>query len=725
MKIIIVGGGIGGLTTALALIHQGIDVIVLERSSAMTEVGAGIQIAANGTIVLRELGLEPALADIATVPLRYDYRDLATGRLLYLAPLGQEAAARYGAVMYNVHRADLIKMLYEALPPGVVKLNAECSAIRQDAEGVEVTLRSGERVRGDALVGSDGIHSVVRQSLRGPEEKQFANILMWRALIPGAKLEGLNLPVAGNNWFGLRRSVISYWVRPDLYSVLAAVPATEVQRESWTESGDIAEMLKSFEGSEPTVQRILESVDTAFITGMYYRDPITRWTNGRMTLLGDAAHAMVPYLAQGACQAIEDAWVLAVCLKRHGKADIAGALTEYEMRRQPRTTRIQAGARFSVKMAHEPDEEAVRTRNGRWKGMQRIDPLAETSWAFAWGHDILKAAEQPVGDVVGLSAAREGKRMQRPESQRAFDLWKSAITSEDVARGHPGQRAAYDRFLQTNFPAPDALRIADAELHGVKAFRVTDPRVDGGVHSTTVLHFHGGGYVLGSAKSSTEYAGRLSKTFNGHCYTVDYRLAPEHPYPAAFDDAMEAYRGILATGASPSRLFLSGESSGAGLALALAMVLRRAGLPSPAGVLAICPFTDLTLSGQSVKANSGDDPAAHRDSLTLLAASYFQGHEPTDPLVSPLFGDVSSLPPIFLAAVRGEVLESDTTRFAEKAKAAAVDTVLEMVDDSVHVFTLFPFLPETTQVLGKVARWADRVQQPPKQAADLQHAGGN
>ena len=715
MKIIIVGGGIGGLTTALALRHQGIEAIVLERAAQMTEVGAGVQIAANGTIVLRKLGLEPALAAIATVPSRYDYRDLATGRLLYLAPLGQEAAARYGAVMYNVHRADLIQLLYEALPPETVKLNAECVSIKQDAEGAVVELRSGETIRGDAVIGADGIHSAVRHALRGPEEKQFANILMWRALIPSRKLEGLDLPVAGNNWFGLQRSMVSYWVRKDLYSILAAVPATEVRRESWTESGDVGELLDSFRGCEPTVQKMLEAVDSSFITGMYYRDPIETWTDGRITLLGDAAHAMVPYLAQGACQSIEDAWALAVCLRRHGDDDIHGALTEYERRRQPRTTRIQAGARFAVKMAHEPDEESVRARNGRWKGMQRIDPLAETSWAFAWGHDILAAVEEPVGNVIGLSSSREGKRMLRPASQRAFDLWKSAINSEDIARGIPGQRAAYERFLLTNFPAPATLRIQPVELNGARTLRVTAQGVVAGDESRTVLHFHGGAYALGSAASSTEYAGRLSGALQADCYTVDYRLAPEHPYPAAIDDAFEAYRGILARGVNPATLFLSGESAGGGLVLALASALRRAGLPLPAGVIAICPFTDLTLSGASVQAFSGDDPASHRDSLTALAASYFQGHEPTDPMVSPLFGDLAGLPPLFLSAVAGEVLESDTTRFADRATAAGVDVTLEMVEDSVHVFTLFPFLPEAVQTLGDLGKWAQRVG-PPRHA---------
>ncbi|MGA9914483.1 MAG: alpha/beta hydrolase fold domain-containing protein [Paraburkholderia sp.] len=708
MKVIVVGGGIGGLTTALALLRHGIEPIVLERAPQLTEVGAGIQIAANGTIVLRELGLEPALASIATVPAGFDYIELSTGRRLYYAPLGEEAAARYGALLYNVHRADLIELLAKALPPNVIRLGAQCASVLQDDDGAYVTLQDGEVIRGDAVIGADGIHSAVRTALRGPEEKQFANILMWRALIPADRLRGLNLPVAGNNWFGIGRNIVSYWVRPDLYSVLASVPATEVSRESWTQAGDVAQLRRAFEGSEPTVQKMLEAVDSTFITGMYHRDPIEHWATGRIALLGDAAHAMVPYLAQGACQSIEDAWVLATCLKNHGTAGVQDALLEYERRRQPRTTRIQAGARFVVDWAHEPDEARVRQRNGRLKGLSRIDPLAEASWSFAWGHDILAAVKLPPGEVVGLSAAREGKRMARPESQRAFDLWKGVFKPDDIARGDRGQRAAYERFLLEQFPVPASTEVTEVDLDGVSALRVV---AAGAGQKATVLHFHGGGYVLGSAKSSVEYASRLSHALNGPCYTVDYRLAPEHPYPAAFDDAFSAYRGLLAAGVDPSTVFLSGESSGGGLALALAAALRRAGLPLPGGVIAICPLTDLTLSGPSVKANSGDDPAANRETLSNLVASYFQGHEPTDPMVSPLFADLADLPPVFLSAVEGEVLESDTTRFAERAKAAGANVQLKMVADSVHVFTLFPFLPETAETLEEIGWWSRQLLQ--------------
>jgi salicylate hydroxylase len=239
----------------------------------------------------------------------------------------------------------------------------------------------------------------------------------------------------------------------------------------------------------------------------------------------------------------------------------------------------------------------------------------------------------------------------------------------------------------------------------VKAWRVA---ADGAARGNVVLHFHGGGYLIGSAKGSLEYASRLAAAVGDACYTVDYRLAPEHPYPAAIDDAVSAYRALIARGIPASSILLSGESAGGGLAVALALALRTAGDPLPAGILAVAPFTDLTLSGPSVRAFNGDDPAANRDLLTFMGASYFQGHEPTDPLVSPLFGDLTGLPPLFVTATQGEVLLNDATRLAERAEKAGVDVTLRLVEDSVHVYTIFPFLPETRTTMDEVANWAQR-----------------
>ena len=198
----------------------------------------------------------------------------------------------------------------------------------------------------------------------------------------------------------------------------------------------------------------------------------------------------------------------------------------------------------------------------------------------------MKAVEGPPGEVLNVTGLREGKRLQRPEGQRAFDLWKYAFRPEDVARGHDGLREAYDRFLTTNFPLPDNVEAVEDELGDVRAFRVA---ASDAARGNVVLHFHGGGYLIGSAKGSLEYASRLAAAVDGACYTVDYRLAPEHPYPAAIDDAISAYRALLARGIPASSILLSGESAGGGLAVALALALRTAGDPLPAGILAVAP----------------------------------------------------------------------------------------------------------------------------------------
>ena len=468
MHVLIVGAGIAGLTAAIALRHKGIDATIIEQAPRLSEIGAGIQIASNGSVVLRELGLEQAVAAKSVIPKSFDMRDIRNGKLLYVSPLGEEGAQRWGAPLYNIHRADLIEILADALPSESVRLGVHCTGFTQDDNGVTVHVEDGDDLHGHVLIAADGIHSVIRKQLFGEDDVHFSNILMWRALIPAEKLEGIDLDERGNYWFGPGRTLITYWIRPkNLYSILASVPSGEVHRESWTESGDIEELRASFADLEPRAQAMMDQIDTAFLTGMFYRDPIDRWTDRRVTLMGDAAHPMVPFLAQGACQGIEDAWVLATMLEHYGEDNLETALEEYEQRRRPRTTRVQSGARAMVKLVHESEPERIKARNGRWKGMQHIDPMTEATWAFVWDYNVLEEVKRPAGEVQGLSATREDKKMERPESQRAFDMWKSAFTAEDVARGHDGMREGYDRFLTTHFPAPDDLSVENAELGGV------------------------------------------------------------------------------------------------------------------------------------------------------------------------------------------------------------------------------------------------------------------
>lgn len=713
MKVIIVGAGIGGLVTALALVKNGVDVVLLEQAPQLKEIGAGIQIGANGVHVLRKLGLEAELARAGIAPLSWDLLDYASGRMIFSTPLGERAEQHYGAPLYNVHRADLIKLLVNALPAGVLQTGRKGVGLGQDAGGAWVDLETGERLVADLVVGADGIHSAMRERLWGRDEMQYADILMWRALIPASRLTHVDLPRRGNYWIGPGRTIISYWVREDLYSVLASVPDSEVKRESWTESGDIEELHRSFADGESRVLATLNEIDTAFITGMYYRNPLPRWTNGRITLLGDAAHPMVPFLAQGACQAIEDAWALATRLERCGGA-VSDALESYEAMRRPRTTRMQSGARAMVKLVHEDDPGRIEMRNGRWKGMTRIDPMAETTWGFAWKYDVTEAVDQPPGDVQGLSGASEGFSLERPESQRALQCWKTFVQPEDAAQGYHGLRVAYERLLRRTLAAnaPSSARLGDL---GGAPVRSVGP--SGRPDRPVVLHFHGGGYVVGSAEGADDYAERLADAVQGECISVDYRLAPENPYPAALDDAMAAYRGLLERGVASSRVILSGESSGAGLAIALAMLIRSAELPRPAGIVAVCPLVDLTLSSPSLALRAGEDPAANRDTLAYLAASYFQAHEPRDPLVSPVFGDFKGLPPLFITAAANEALSDDARRLAKGAEASGCPVTSLWVNDSVHVYPIFDFLPETRQFLSSVSAWTtDLLAQPARRA---------
>ncbi len=624
-----IGAGIAGLTAAIALIRKGIDVTLLEQADGFREIGAGIQIASNGALVLRELGLETKLARLGVVPLSYDTREFETGRLLFRAPLGEDAARRYGALLYNVHRADLIDLLVNALPPGVVRLGAQCIDIGQSDAKAWVKLQSGETLEADVLIGADGIHSAVRKRLHGEEPTHFAGLLMWRALVPAERLTSVDLEERGNYWVGPGRTVISYWVRPKNSTAFlrpspttrcganpgpkAATSRTSAVRLPVPSRGCRACSIRCRPVSSPGCITAIRSTAGPMAVFRCWETPPIRWCRSSRKAL---------------CQGMEDAWTLATLLAR-GDNDVPAALLAYQCCRAPRTTRIQSGARAMVKLVHEHDVQRIRVRNGRWKGMSRIDPLAETTWGFAWDYDVLSAVNQSAGEVLGVSATREGFQLARPESRRAFDLWKHALTPEDAAQGYDGMRRGYERFLASNFPLDPSLNETNVDVGGVPAIRLALPASETARSTSrsgpTVLHFHGGGYVLGSAASSREFAGRLARAVGAACLTVDYRLAPEHAYPAALDDALDAYRGLLATGVDPRHVLLSGESSGGGLALALAMALRAAGDPLPAGIIAICPFADLTLSGASVRRFNGNDPAANRDGLTFLAASYFQG----------------------------------------------------------------------------------------------------
>lgn len=695
MKVIIVGGGIGGAAAALSLLHEGIEVELYERTGEISEIGAGLQIAANASRILRRLGLGEALERVGVPARRVSMCDLRTDRELHVTPLGKAGAARYGDAFYQVHRPDLLAMLANALPRGVVHLNERATGYRQDGSGVTVEFESGHTARGDVLIGADGIHSTVRRQLLGEQALEFARLVAWRSLIPAERVAHLGLEPDCHVWWGPDRSAVVYWVRAmELLNFVGIVPSEEARSESWTARGEVAALRRSYAGCTPRLQQIVERIDEPFVTGYYYRYPLTRWTGGRVTLLGDSAHPMHPFLAQGACQSIEDAAVLAGVLARRGGTDPAGALQEYQEHRLGRTARVQTVARTHERMWHMRDLAEMARRNRQLRSTMEIDPPAETIWGWIFRYDAFAASRQP--PVAPESC------MQRPESRRAFRMWANMLTPADLDRGHHGTRDAYDRFLRENFPAPDDARLEHGDAGGVPCLRV---RAAGSAASPVLLHLHGGGYVTGSAAASAGFAARLSAACGGVCVAVDYRRAPEHPYPAAIEDAVAAYRSLLEQGIDPASIALTGESAGGGLALAATLRLRDLGLPLPAATVAICPMADLAVTGASVDRAEGRDPVCTRAFLTQMAAAYLQTHDPREPYASPVYARWHGLPPLLVQAAENEALLSDAERVVAAARRDGTAAELQTWPDSVHVFPIFDFLPEAREAVANVGRF--------------------
>lgn len=704
MRVIIVGAGIGGLTTALSCLRLGMQVTLLEQAKELREIGAGVQISSNGAVVLRELGLAEEAERVAVKPITFRVLSFETGDVISDMPLGKEAEERYGAPFYQFHRADLLGILRSNLPADVLRLDSRVEDFTQDENGVTVVLANGQKISGDVLIGADGIHSVVRPRLVGDGPTTFSGKLVWRALISADRLTDLDFKERFYGWAGLDRMVWAYWVRPgEIFNFGGVVPSNEVRREGWSQTGELDELRASFAGANPRLASLIDRIDEAFITGLYDRDPLPTWTSGRATLLGDAAHAMLPYLAQGATQSIEDGFVLAACLGRHGARDIPKALAAFELKRRPRTTKVQTVARATHIFWTEGDTVQVKARNGRMRGLAQIDPLATTIWKWLYAYNPVEAAK-----TDAVTPDKRGVRSVYPEDgeeqKLAWNMWHDLFTAEEEAGGISGLRRGYDRFF-SQFGVSQTTAIEQIKIGNASALWVK-PDVD--ATSKVVLHLHGGGFAFGSAKCSTEYCERLAKAVNGQCLALEYRLAPENPYPAAVEDAVEAYQWLLNEGYRASNIFLSGESAGAGLAVATAIALRNEGIPQPAGILLLSPFVDCSLSSPSIDATA-KDPIIDRDILTYMATSYFQSHSPTDPLISPVYADLGGLAPLLIQAGKKEVLVDDAIRLAERAKSADVDVVLSLYQERLHIFSLYPFLPSAKAALTEITDFAARV----------------
>jgi salicylate hydroxylase len=330
-QIIIAGAGIAGLCAALVLRKHGVDVGVIEQAAELTEIGAGIQISANGMRVLRWLGLEDAMRAEACNPRFFRAVDWRDGHELHTIAYREEH--------YQIHRADLLNVLKAPLPAGVVRLNERVTGVTQSATGVSVETDRGT-YEADALIGADGIHSTVRKILFGGDQPRFAGQICWRFVVDSDRLAALPEPLT---WHGPNGHVVMYPVSAGRrVNVVAYVESEHWFEESWHLRATQDEVHAAYPGWDPAIHELIDKTELVNKWAMFAREPLPRWTEGRVTLMGDAAHPMLPFLAQGAVMAIEDSYALGTLL---AKLPAPVALQTYETLRLPRATAVQRAAR--------------------------------------------------------------------------------------------------------------------------------------------------------------------------------------------------------------------------------------------------------------------------------------------------------------------------------------------------------------------------------------------
>ncbi len=361
--ILIAGGGIGGFAAALALSQKGRPVHILEQAAEFGEVGAGIQIGPNGVHVMRFLGVEDALARDAGMPTVYHARDGLTGRTLYKTPRNPEFAQMYGAPYYQVHRADLLETLRSTVDPEKVYLGQKAVKVEQQGDRVVIETAKGDRFEAGAVIGADGIHSAVRRTLFGEDAPRYTGIVIYRLTAPIEKLKPQFKDIGSSTFHGPHGHVTTYPISGgSQINFAGAWEIEEWQEESWSLECSKDEVHEAYKGWFQDIHDLIDATDRINKWALFDRDPLPAWTQGRCTLLGDAAHPMLPFLAQGACQAIEDGYVAAALLASSA-GDWEEALNEYERVRLPRTSRVQLGARARVVSMHEPSALGRIVRN--------------------------------------------------------------------------------------------------------------------------------------------------------------------------------------------------------------------------------------------------------------------------------------------------------------------------------------------------------------------------
>lgn len=350
LSVAVIGAGIGGLATAAALRRVGIEVTVYEQARHFARIGAGIQIGCNAVKVLRAFGLEPSLRAAAFYPRSWNNKNFDTGEVRFDMILGRTAEERYGAPYLLGHRGDLHSALLGILPDGVLRLDHRLRSLeRRGDRSIRLDFANGVSVHTDAVVGADGVHSIIKDMLFGKEQPNFTGRVAYRTVYPANLLNGYLIDDC-TKWWGPDRHIVIYYVKSDRSEIyfVTSQPEPDFTIELWSSTGDVNEVRAAFADFHPQVRSVLASCPAVHKWALIDRDPLPRWSEGNVTLLGDACHPMTPYMAQGAAMAIEDAAVLSRCLAGVDRSGVAEAFRRFESSRKPRTSLVQLSSRTNT-----------------------------------------------------------------------------------------------------------------------------------------------------------------------------------------------------------------------------------------------------------------------------------------------------------------------------------------------------------------------------------------
>ncbi len=359
LSIGIVGAGIGGLAVAAALRKVWFDATVYEQADAFTRVGAGIQQSPNAVKVHRWLGIEDRMREAGFAPESSLNRDGMSGKITNDYPLGREVEQRYGAPFLTLHRGDLHEALVSIQPAQSIQLGKKLTHIEAHGQRVRLSFADGSAAEHDAVIGADGVHSIVRDHVAGATPARYTGRVAYRATFPASLLGGADIGMSRTKWWGKDRHIVIYYItrdRDEVYFTASQPEKAEwTTRESWSTKGDIKDVREAFFTFRSDVQRVLSAAPEVHKWGIYERDPLPSWSKGRVVLLGDACHPMTPYMASGAAMALEDAVVLARCLEDCDTLD--AAFRTYEATRKPRTSMVQAGSSANTWMRTETNPD--------------------------------------------------------------------------------------------------------------------------------------------------------------------------------------------------------------------------------------------------------------------------------------------------------------------------------------------------------------------------------